>query len=159
MHRNKPFKFKSKAKASLSLNRAYGQPLNFWSAYGLNQKTVASTFFLSNFTAKTSKCYLFFKFTKQLLCNIQLLPFFFAISLNSYSKMRKGILVLPSGKSLKAPTFLKAEPFEKKLTKSNNNKSSCKYFKQQKQNVRGVAKNAVDHIHGGKGRGGVLRGF
>lgn len=73
--------------------------------------------------------------------------------------MRKGILVLPSGKSLKAPTFLKAEPFEKKLTKSNNNKSSCKYFKQQKQNVRGVAKNAVDHIHGGKGRGGVLRGF
>ena len=33
------------------------------------------------------------------------------------------------------------------------------FFKKKRISVRGVAKNSVDHKHGGKGRGGVLRNF
>lgn len=157
--RTKPFKFKLKSRLSLMTNKTFSEPLRFWFAYGLCQKTVASTFFSSSFTTKNKQQHFFCNFKNQLLWNVQLLPFFFAVSLNSYAQVRRGNLVLPSGKLFKTSNLLKAEPFEKKLTKNSKQKSSCKFFKRLKQNVRGVAKNAVDHKHGGKGRGGVLRGF
>lgn len=102
---------------------------------------------------------LFTNFEKTLLCNINLLSCFFVVSTNSYCKLHKNGLRLPSGELLTLPKFWKGEAFEKKQTTQPKRKSSYFFFKKLKQSVRGVAKNAVDHKHGGKGRGGVLRGF
>jgi ribosomal protein L2 len=66
---------------------------------------------------------------------------------------------MPSGSLYKSTAIFLASNFFKKKTTVITNKSSTFFFKKKRLSVRGVAKNAVDHKHGGKGRGGVLRGF
>ena len=157
--RYRPFRFKQQSNACLIANKASSRQIYFWVAYTLNQKTISSSFFLTNLIPINKQSFVFTGAEKKLICNINLLACFFSVSLNSYAKLHKEGIRLPSGELLKQTSFLKTELFEKKQTKQSRSKSSYFFFKKLKQTVKGVSKNAVDHKHGGKGRGGVLRGF
>lgn len=78
---------------------------------------------------------------------------------NTYAKKISNGIRLPSGKFIKNIKTALASKFSKKNTTLLRHKASVFFWKKKRIIVRGVAKNANDHNHGGKGRGGVLRGF
>lgn len=94
-----------------------------------------------------------------LFCNILYLAKTYATSTNTFGKKTSGGIRLPSGAQLKGINLSLATNFVKKQTPLLGKKSSTFFFKKKRISVRGVAKNSVDHKHGGKGRGGVLRNF
>lgn len=94
-----------------------------------------------------------------LICNIVLTGKVLASCANTYARKISNGVRLPSGKLFKSTPYLPASNFSKKNTTLLNKKASVFFWKKKKIVVRGVAKNASDHKHGGKGRGGVLRGF
>lgn len=85
--------------------------------------------------------------------------FFFATSSNTFAVLKKKMLVLPSGVSLLFLPVIFYTAFQSSLMAELSKKSSKFFYKKKKLYVRGVAKNANDHPHGGSGRGGVLRGY
>lgn len=94
-----------------------------------------------------------------LFCNCLVSGRTIASSPNTYAKKISTGIRMPSGSLYKSTAIFLASNFLKKKTTVITNKSSTFFFKKKRLSVRGVAKNAVDHKHGGKGRGGVLRGF
>ena len=94
-----------------------------------------------------------------LLCNVAFSVYSFSSSSNVFSKKTARGLRLPSGTLFKTGRVVLANFFSKKRTSLLTAKSSTFFWKKCRVSVRGVAKNAVDHAHGGKGRGGVLRGY
>ena len=94
-----------------------------------------------------------------LLCNVTFNFYTFSSSANVFSKKTARGVRLPSGALFKTSTVTLANFFSKKPTALLTAKSSTFFWKKRRISVRGVAKNAVDHAHGGKGRGGVLRGY
>ena len=94
-----------------------------------------------------------------LFCNCLVAGRLIASSPNTYAKKISTGIRMPSGSLYKSTVIFLASNFLKKKTTVISNKSSTFFFKKKRLSVRGVAKNAVDHKHGGKGRGGVLRGF
>ena len=94
-----------------------------------------------------------------LFCNIFYLAKTYATSANTFGKKTSAGIRLPSGAQLKGINLSLATNFVKKQTPLLGKKSSTFFFKKKRISVRGVAKNSVDHKHGGKGRGGVLRNF
>ena len=83
----------------------------------------------------------------------------YATGTNTFGKKTSSGVRLPSGSQLKRVGSFIAANFSKKHTALLGKKSSTFFFKKKRISVRGVAKNSVDHKHGGKGRGGVLRNF
>jgi ribosomal protein L2 len=83
----------------------------------------------------------------------------YATGVNTFGKKISSGVRLPSGNQLKRVGSFIAANFSKKQTALLGKKSSTFFFKKKRISVRGVAKNSVDHKHGGKGRGGVLRNF
>lgn len=92
-------------------------------------------------------------------CNMFYLAKTYATSANTFGKKSSSGVRLPSGIHLKGIPFILTCSFVKKKTTLLGKKSSTFFFKKKRISVRGVAKNSVDHKHGGKGRGGVLRNF
>lgn len=97
--------------------------------------------------------------TGALLCNIILTGKVLACCANTYAKKISNGVRLPSGRLIKNTATVLAFKFVKKNTTLLRHKASVFFWKKKRIIVRGVAKNANDHNHGGKGRGGVLRGF
>lgn len=85
--------------------------------------------------------------------------FFFSTSSNTFSIIKKKMLVLPSGTLFLFLPIIFYSAFQSSLMSELSKKSSKFFYKKKKLYVRGVAKNANDHPHGGSGRGGVLRGY
>ena len=83
----------------------------------------------------------------------------YATGTNTFGKKTSSGVRLPSGSLLRRVGPFIAANFSKKHTALLGKKSSTFFFKKKRISVRGVAKNSVDHKHGGKGRGGVLRNF
>lgn len=113
---------------------------------GIPQECVTSNIFLSTDPGS-------------ILCNIFFSAKTYATSVNTFGKKIRSGVRLPSGIRLKGILFNLATNFVKKQTPLLGKKSSTFFFKKKRISVRGVAKNSVDHKHGGKGRGGVLRNF
>lgn len=158
-HRYRPFKYKKKSFFFLGKLLPSDQKINFFVNYFLYNKAKANFFFLPSVVSSTKNPTFILTNLKDLVCNIAIKALFFSKSTNTYAKKTAKGFRLPSGNTLKTDSVSNFEIFEKKQINLYKKKASSFFFKKIKQTVRGVAKNAVDHPHGGKGRGGVLRGF
>lgn len=85
--------------------------------------------------------------------------FVFASSYLSLFRVLPRSCRLPSGQSFFVSTYFLCSLPQSKFFFDLRPKSSCFFFKKKRIGSRGVAQNACDHPNGGKGRGGVIRGF
>ena len=93
------------------------------------------------------------------ICNVVLDHIEIATSDQSYSTVSSGLLKLPSGLVWNVGGLTSYTILQVTRIRMGPSKSSRFFFKQQRLVVRGVAKNPRDHSNGGKGRGGIFRGF
>lgn len=155
--RFRKFKFKNVKKHRAPLLTLKNEKIKLFFKRELSHKRVLTQFFLRENIAG------FYSNTKlkkegSLIANI-FYKFFFATSSNTFSILKKKNLVLPSGVVLLFLPVLFYSAFQSNLMAELSKKSSKFFYKKKKLYVRGVAKNANDHPHGGSGRGGVLRGY
>ena len=84
---------------------------------------------------------------------------FFSCAANSFCRKVAAGLRLPSGTFLSKSKPIHYLAYTRLGLTTARAKSSNTFYSKKKIAVRGVAKNANDHSNGGKGRGGILRGF
>lgn len=155
--RFRPFKQLYNKQTTFKRGKPHPQFIYYLLNYFFLQKQQFSCFYIpSNFLS--DKPLLITK-TGALLCNIILTSKVMACCINTYAKKISNGIRLPSGKFIKNIKTALASKFSKKNTTLLRHKASVFFWKKKRIIVRGVAKNANDHNHGGKGRGGVLRGF